>query len=61
MAVNEFLIVYLDSIDERLLDYLDQDEELRRDTRRAHSLLHHCPARRFRHNHVLAFEVDDLR
>ncbi len=28
MAVNEFLIVYLDSIDERLLDYLDQDEEL---------------------------------
>ena len=27
--VSEFLVVYLDSIDERLLDYLDEDEELR--------------------------------
>jgi len=30
--VNEFLVVYLDSVDERLLDYLDEDEELRLDT-----------------------------
>ena len=30
--VSEFLVVYLDSIDERLLDYLDEDEELRLDT-----------------------------
>jgi hypothetical protein len=29
--VNEYLVVYLDSIDERLLDYLDEDEELRLD------------------------------
>jgi hypothetical protein len=28
-AVSEFLVVYLDSIDERLLDYLDEDDELR--------------------------------
>ncbi len=28
-SVSEFLVVYLDSIDERLLDYLDEDEELR--------------------------------
>ena len=28
-AVSEFLVVYLDSIDERLLDYLDEEEELR--------------------------------
>jgi len=26
--VNEFLVVHLDSIDERLLDYLDEDGEL---------------------------------
>jgi hypothetical protein len=31
-TVNEFLVVYLDSIDEWLLDYLDEDEELRLDT-----------------------------
>jgi hypothetical protein len=30
--VNEFLVVYLDSIDERLLEYLDDNEELRLDT-----------------------------
>jgi hypothetical protein len=30
--VNEFLVVYLDSIDDRLLDYLDDDEELKLDT-----------------------------
>jgi hypothetical protein len=29
-TVNEFLVVYLDSIDERLLEYVD-DEELRID------------------------------
>jgi hypothetical protein len=29
--VNEFLVLYLDSIDERLLDYLDEDDELRLD------------------------------
>ncbi len=28
-SVSEFLVVYLDSIDERLLDYLDEDDELR--------------------------------
>ena len=28
-SVSEFLVLYLDSIDERLLDYLDQDDELR--------------------------------
>ena len=27
--VSEFLVIYLDSIDERLLDYLDEDDELR--------------------------------
>ena len=27
--MSEFLVVYLDSIDERLLDYVDEDEELR--------------------------------
>ena len=31
-CVNEFLVVYLDSIDERLLEYLDDDEELSLDT-----------------------------
>jgi hypothetical protein len=31
-TVNEFLIVYLDAIDARLLDYLDDDQELRLDT-----------------------------
>jgi hypothetical protein len=30
-AVNDFLVVYLDSIDERLLEYLDEDEELKLD------------------------------
>jgi hypothetical protein len=29
--VSEFLVVYLDSIDERLLGYLDEDEEMRLD------------------------------
>jgi hypothetical protein len=28
-CVSDFLVVYLDSIDERLLEYLDEDEELR--------------------------------
>ena len=28
-AMSEFLVVYLDSIDERLLDYLDEEDELR--------------------------------
>jgi hypothetical protein len=28
-SVSEFLVVYLDSIDERLLDYLDEEDELR--------------------------------
>jgi len=28
-SVSEFLVLYLDSIDERLLDYLDEDDELR--------------------------------
>src|ERR1700722_12717202 len=27
--VNEFLVIYLDSIDERVLDYLDEDDVLR--------------------------------
>jgi hypothetical protein len=30
--VSKFLVVYLDSVDQRLLDYLDKDEELRLDT-----------------------------
>jgi hypothetical protein len=30
-AVNEFLVVYLDPIDERFLEYLDEGEELRLD------------------------------
>jgi hypothetical protein len=29
--VNEFLVSYLDAIDERLLEYLDDDDELRLD------------------------------
>jgi hypothetical protein len=29
--VSDFLVVYLDSIDERLLEYLDEDEELKLD------------------------------
>jgi hypothetical protein len=29
--VNDLLVVYLDSIDERLLEYLDEDEELKLD------------------------------
>ena len=28
-GVSEFLVIYLDSIDERLLDYLDEEDELR--------------------------------
>jgi hypothetical protein len=27
-AVSDFLVVYLDSIDERLLEYLDEDDEV---------------------------------
>jgi hypothetical protein len=30
-TVSDFLVVYLDSIDERLLEYLDKDDELRLD------------------------------
>jgi len=30
--MSEFLVAYLDSIDERLLEYLDDDDELRVDT-----------------------------
>ncbi len=29
--VSDFLVVYLDSIDERLLEYLDEDDELKLD------------------------------
>ena len=29
--VNDFLVLYLDSIDERLLEYLDEDDELKLD------------------------------
>jgi hypothetical protein len=29
--VNDFLVVYLDSIDEQLLEYLDEDDELKLD------------------------------
>lgn len=29
--VSDFLVTYLDSIDERLLEYLDEDEELKLD------------------------------
>ena len=29
--MNDLLVVYLDSIDERLLEYLDEDEELKLD------------------------------
>ena len=29
--VNDFLFTYLDSIDERLLEYLDEDDELKLD------------------------------
>jgi hypothetical protein len=28
-AMSEFLVIYLDATDERLLDYLDEDDELR--------------------------------
>ena len=31
-GVSEFLVTYLDAIDERLLAYLDEDDELRLDT-----------------------------
>ncbi len=31
-AVNDFLVVYLDSIDERLLEYVDEEDELKLDT-----------------------------
>jgi hypothetical protein len=31
-VANQFLVMYLDAIDERLLDYLDEDGELRLDT-----------------------------
>ncbi|MGD0986110.1 MAG: hypothetical protein ABSA65_20255 [Acidimicrobiales bacterium] len=30
-TVNDFLVTYLDSIDDRLLEYLDEDEELKLD------------------------------
>ena len=30
--VSDFLVVYLDSVDERLLEYLDEDDELKLDT-----------------------------
>ena len=30
-TVNDFLVVYLDSIDEQLLEYLDEDDELKLD------------------------------
>jgi hypothetical protein len=30
-TVNDFLVVYLDSVDERLLEYLDEDDELKLD------------------------------
>ena len=30
-STNDFLVIYLDSIDERLLEYLDEDEELKLD------------------------------
>ena len=30
-AVNDFLVIYLDSIDERLLEYVDEDDELKLD------------------------------
>jgi len=30
-SVNDFLVTYLDSIDKRLLDYLDDDDELKLD------------------------------
>jgi len=30
--VNGFLLSYMDSIDERLLEYLDEDDDLRADT-----------------------------
>ena len=29
--MNDFLVTYLDSIDERLLEYLDEDDELKLD------------------------------
>jgi hypothetical protein len=29
--VSDFLVVYLDSTDEQLLEYLDEDDELRLD------------------------------
>ena len=29
--MNDFLVLYLDSIDERLLEYLDEDDELKLD------------------------------
>ncbi len=29
--VNDFLVTYLDSMDERLLEYLDEDDELKLD------------------------------
>jgi hypothetical protein len=38
--VNEFLVAYLDDIDERLLDYLDRDGEMGLDT--VHRLRHYA-------------------
>jgi hypothetical protein len=37
--VSAFLVTYLDSIDERLLDYLDEDDELRPEVEQAPPLL----------------------
>jgi hypothetical protein len=37
--VSEFLVTYLDSIDERVLDYLDEDDELRPEVEQAPPLL----------------------
>lgn len=34
--VSDFLVVYLDSIDERLLEHLDEDDELKLDALRHH-------------------------
>jgi hypothetical protein len=30
-SVSDFLVVYLESVDERLLEYLDEDDDLKLD------------------------------
>jgi hypothetical protein len=47
--MSEFLVAYLDAIDERLLDYLGEHQEFRLDRVKTNALLRGCPLRRFDH------------